>query len=205
VNGVLLLVLVTTDPRSDSLPGGVSHNIAARCSEGWPLVPSGDPVPEEDLYDGLQFHPHWTGDFFDPVSRGGGDAQVYQQGLKPAGGDRSFNPKGLDLVSISVRLLDLCVSQDRVLLIIIVFIVDVMVLQLLLLSGCALGCWALRYHQLDHKRLLLLRYVLWGVVLWVLRLWHIPRCQLTNELSTGALAYGATCMSHLSFRKRSVR
>jgi hypothetical protein len=54
------------------------------------------------------------------------------------------------------------VSQGRVLLVIFIFVVDVVVLLLLLLlSRCALGCWALRYHQLDLKRLLLLRCVMW--------------------------------------------
>jgi hypothetical protein len=73
--------------------------------------------------------------------------------LKPTSGDRSFIPEGLHLVSIPVQLLNLCVTQGRVLLIVFVFIVIVVVLLLLLwlLSKCALGYWALRYHQLDLK------------------------------------------------------
>jgi hypothetical protein len=111
VDRVLWLVLVATDPRSDSLSGSVSHNIAARCSEGCPLVPAKDPRPGEDLYDGLELHLPWTQDFLDPVSRGSGDAQVYQQSMKPASGDRSFSPKGLHLIGISVHLLNLCLTQ----------------------------------------------------------------------------------------------
>jgi hypothetical protein len=38
--------------------------------------------------------------------------------------------------------------------------------------------------------------------LWLLRLWHVPRCQLTNGLTTDALACGAVSANHLSFRKR---
>jgi hypothetical protein len=48
-----------------------------RRSESWPLVPAEDPVPEEDLYDGLELHPPWARDFLDPVPGGCRDAQVY--------------------------------------------------------------------------------------------------------------------------------
>jgi hypothetical protein len=34
VDGVLQFTLVATTPRSDGLPGGISHNITDRCSEG---------------------------------------------------------------------------------------------------------------------------------------------------------------------------
>jgi hypothetical protein len=110
------------------------------------MVPGNNPGPGEDLYDSLKFHLPWTRDFFDLVSGGGGDAQVSQQSLKPASGDRSFGPEGLQLVSIFVHILTLFVTQGRVLLVVFVFIVDVIILLLLLLSRCALGCWALRYH-----------------------------------------------------------
>jgi hypothetical protein len=91
----------------------------------------------------------------------GGDAQVSQQSLKSASGERSFTLKD-NLLGIPVELLTLCVAQGRVHLIAFVFIVDVMVLQLLLLlSRCALGYRDPRYHQLDLKRILLLRCVLW--------------------------------------------
>jgi hypothetical protein len=56
VDGVLQPALVVTDPKSDSLPGGISHNVTVRHSKGWPLVPVEDPRPEEDLYDGLELH-----------------------------------------------------------------------------------------------------------------------------------------------------
>jgi hypothetical protein len=56
VDGVLQLILVVMALRSDGLPGGVSHNITDRCSEGWPLVPTKDPRPREDLSNGLEFH-----------------------------------------------------------------------------------------------------------------------------------------------------
>jgi hypothetical protein len=88
-----------------------------------------------------------------------------QQSLKITGGDWSFSPKGLHLLSISVHLLALYVTQERVLLVIFVFIIDAMVLLLLLLlpllNRCALGCWAPRYNQLNLKRLLLLRCMMW--------------------------------------------
>jgi hypothetical protein len=100
-------------------------------------------------------------DSLDPVSGGGGDAQVSQQSTKPAGGDQSFNPEGLHLLSISIHLLTLCVAQGRVLHIVFIFIIDVMVMLLLLLSRCTLGYWASRYHQLNLKRLLLLGCMLW--------------------------------------------
>jgi hypothetical protein len=50
--------------RSDGLPGGVSHNVVARCSKSWPLVPSEDLGPKDDLGDGLKFHPPWTLDMY---------------------------------------------------------------------------------------------------------------------------------------------
>jgi hypothetical protein len=56
VDGVLQFILVATSPRSDGLPGGISHNITDRCSEGWPLVPAEDPGPREDLCNYLEFH-----------------------------------------------------------------------------------------------------------------------------------------------------
>jgi hypothetical protein len=98
-----------TAPRSDGPPGDVNHSITRRCSEGWPLVPAEDPRPEEDLYNGLEFHPPWTRNSLDLISWGGGETHVSQQIMKPVGGDRSFRPKGLHLLSIFVQLLTLCV------------------------------------------------------------------------------------------------
>jgi hypothetical protein len=43
MDGVMQFILVVTAPGSDDLPGGISHNITDRCSEGWPLVPAKDP------------------------------------------------------------------------------------------------------------------------------------------------------------------
>jgi hypothetical protein len=57
VDRVLQLALMAMAPRSDGLPCVVSHNITSRCSEGWPMVPTDDPRPREDVYDGLEFHP----------------------------------------------------------------------------------------------------------------------------------------------------
>jgi hypothetical protein len=45
---------------------------------------------------------------------GGGDAQVLQQSLKPAGEDWSFGPKGLHLIRISAPLLVLIVAWGSV-------------------------------------------------------------------------------------------
>jgi hypothetical protein len=70
-------------------------------------------------------------DFLDPVPGGSGDAQVFQQSPKPAGGDRSFSPEGLHLICIKVHLLNLCVALGRLLFISLVFYI--MVLRLLLL------------------------------------------------------------------------
>jgi hypothetical protein len=101
-------------------------------------------------------------DSLDPISCGGGDAQVSLQSMKPTGGDRGFSTEGFPFLSISVQLLTLVVAQGRVLLIVFIFVVDVMVLLLLLLlSKCALSCRYPRYHYLDLKRLLLLRCVRW--------------------------------------------
>jgi hypothetical protein len=78
VDGVLQLALVATTQRCDGLPGGISHNITGRCSKGWPLVPVEDPGSGEDLCNCLEFHPPWTWDSLDPISWGGGDAQMSQ-------------------------------------------------------------------------------------------------------------------------------
>jgi hypothetical protein len=78
-------------PRSDGLPSGISHSITDRCSEGRPLVSVEDPRSIEDLCDYLEFHPSWIWDSLDSVSWGGGDAQVSQQGTKPAGRDWGFS------------------------------------------------------------------------------------------------------------------
>jgi hypothetical protein len=110
-------------------------------------VPAEDLESIEDLYNHLEFHLPWMHDPLDPVSRDGGDAQVSQQGRKPAGNDRGFNTKGFTFVNIFVQLLTLVVTQGRVLFIIFIFIGDVMVLLLLLLlSRCALSCLVTRYH-----------------------------------------------------------
>jgi hypothetical protein len=83
--------------------------------------------------------------FLDLVPEGDGDAQVFQQSPKPAGGDWSFGPEGLHLICISVNLLDLGVTQGRVLSF--GFVFYVMILQLLpLFSRRTLSCWALRDH-----------------------------------------------------------
>jgi hypothetical protein len=124
--------LVTTDPGSDGLPGGVSHSVAVRCSKSWLLVPSEDFGPEEDLYNGLELHPPWMRDFLDHVPGGGGDAQVFQQSPKPAGGAQSFNPDGLHLVCISVHLLVVRVARGKLLFIGLVFYAMVPRLLLLL-------------------------------------------------------------------------
>jgi hypothetical protein len=147
VDGVLQFTLVAMAPRNDGLPGGISHSITDRCSEGWPLVPAEDPGSREDLYYCLEFHLPWMQDSLDPVSWGGGDAQVSQQGTKPTGRDRGFSTEGFPFVSISVQLLTLVVTQGRVHFIVLVFIVDIMVLLLLLLlNRCAVSCLATRYH-----------------------------------------------------------
>jgi hypothetical protein len=57
VDRVLQLALMATAPRSDGLPGGVSHSITDRCSKALSLVPADYPGPEEDLCDGFVFHP----------------------------------------------------------------------------------------------------------------------------------------------------
>jgi hypothetical protein len=149
VDGVLQFILVAMAPRSDGLWGGISHNITDRCFEGWLLMPAEDPRPREDLCNCLEFHPPWTQDSLDLISWGRGDAQVSQQGTKPAGGDWCFSTEWFTFVSISVQLLPLVVTQGRILFIVFVFIfiVDVVVLLLLLLlSRWALSCRATMYH-----------------------------------------------------------
>jgi hypothetical protein len=53
--------------------------------------------------------------------------------MKPAGRDRGLSTKGFPLVSISIQLLALIVTQGRVLFVVFIFIVDIVVLLLLLL------------------------------------------------------------------------
>jgi hypothetical protein len=84
-------------------------------------VSAEDSRSKENLCDGLELHPPLTRDFLDPIPGSGGDAQVLQQSLKPAGEDRSFGPEGLHLVSISVHLLGLGITRGRVLFIGLVF------------------------------------------------------------------------------------
>jgi hypothetical protein len=131
VDRVPKLTLIATHLGRDGLPGGVSHNIVARCSESGPLVPAEDSRPKEDLCDGLELNPPWTRDFLDPLPRGSGDAQVFQQSPKPSGGDRSFSPEGLHLVCILIHLLVLHVTWGRLLFISVVC--HAMGLRLLLL------------------------------------------------------------------------
>jgi hypothetical protein len=68
MDGVLQFTLVAMALRSDCLPGGISHNITDRCSEGWPLVPAEDPRFREDRCNCLEFHSPWTRDSLGPVS-----------------------------------------------------------------------------------------------------------------------------------------
>jgi hypothetical protein len=143
VDRILQFILVAMAARSDGLPGGISHIITDRCC----LVPVENPRSREDLCNCFEFHLPWTRDSLDPVSCGGGDAQVSQQGMKPTSGDRGFSTKGFHFVSISIQLLALIVTQGRVLFTIFIFIVDVMVLLLLLLlSRCALSYQATWNH-----------------------------------------------------------
>jgi hypothetical protein len=76
VDRVQQFILVAMAPRSDGLLGGIGHDITDRCSEGWPLVPVEDHGPREDLCNCHEFHLPWMRDSLDPISWGGGDAQV---------------------------------------------------------------------------------------------------------------------------------
>jgi hypothetical protein len=155
VDGVLQPTLVATDPRCDSLLGGISHSITVRGTESWSLVSAKNSGSKEDLYNGFELHSPWMRDFLDPVPRGRCDAQMFQQSLKPTGEDRSFGPEGLHLIRILVHLLVLSITRGRVLFVGPVFYVMVLRL-LLLLSMRTLSHWTLRDHQLYHKRFLLL-------------------------------------------------
>jgi hypothetical protein len=57
VDRVLQPALVATDPRCDSLLGGISNNIAVRSPESRSMVSVEDSGCEENLCDGLEFHP----------------------------------------------------------------------------------------------------------------------------------------------------
>jgi hypothetical protein len=153
VDGVLQLMLVATDPRCDGLPG--SNSIAARGPESWSLVSAEDSGSEENLFDGFELHPPWMRDFHDPIPGSSGDAQVFQQSLKPAGENWSFDPEGLHIISILVHLLILGIARGRVLFVGLVFYILVLQL-LLLLSRRVLSRWALRNYQLYLKRLIFL-------------------------------------------------
>jgi hypothetical protein len=113
VDRVLQSTLVTTDPRCDGLPGGISNNIIARGPESWALVSAEDSGSKENLCDGFELHPPWTWDFLDSVPGSGGDAQVLQQSSKPAGKNWSFDPEVLHLIHISVHFLILGIARGR--------------------------------------------------------------------------------------------
>jgi hypothetical protein len=85
VDGVLHPTIVAMDPRCDGLPSGISNSVAVRGPKSWSLVSAKDSGSEEDLCDSFELHPPWMRDFLDPVPRGGGDAHVLQQSLKPVG------------------------------------------------------------------------------------------------------------------------
>jgi hypothetical protein len=91
-----------------------------------------DSRSEENLCDGFELHPPWTRDFLDPVPGIGGDGQVFQHSLKPAGENWSFDPNGLHHIRISVHLLVLGVTRGRVLFVGLVFYILVLWLLLLL-------------------------------------------------------------------------
>jgi hypothetical protein len=57
VDRVLQSTLVATDPRCDGLPGGISNSITARGPESGSLVSAEDSGSEENLCDGIEFHP----------------------------------------------------------------------------------------------------------------------------------------------------
>jgi hypothetical protein len=80
---------------------------------------------------------------------------VFQQSLKPAGENWSFDPEGLLLICISAHLLILGAARRRVLFVGLAFYILVLRL-LLLLSRRALSHWVLGDHQLYLKRLLFL-------------------------------------------------
>jgi hypothetical protein len=101
-----------------------------RGPESWSLVSAEDSGSKENLCDGFELHLPWTWDFLDPVPGSSGDAQVLQQSSKPAGENWSFDPKGLQLICISVHLLILSVTRGRVTFVGLVFYI--MVLRLLL-------------------------------------------------------------------------
>jgi hypothetical protein len=112
------------------------------------LIDALDPGAREDLCNYHEFHLPSTRDSLDPVSWGGGDAQVSQQSMNPTNGDWGFNTEGFPFISISIPLLTIVVAQGRVVLIVFIFVVDIVVLllQLLLLSRYALSCSAPKYH-----------------------------------------------------------
>jgi hypothetical protein len=155
VDGDLQPTLGSMDPRCDGLPGGVSHSITVRGPESWSHVSAEDSGSEEDLCNGFELHPPCMWDFLDLVPGGGFDAQMFQQSLKPVGEDWSFGPKGLHLIRISVHLLVLGVTRERVLFVVLVFY-NMVLRLLLLLRRQALSHWTLKGHQLYHKRFLFL-------------------------------------------------
>jgi hypothetical protein len=84
VDKVLQPALVVVDPRCDGLSGGITNSIPVRGPKSMSLVSAEDSRSEEDFYDGFELHPPWARDFLDPIPRGGGDAQVFQQSSKLA-------------------------------------------------------------------------------------------------------------------------
>jgi hypothetical protein len=141
--------------RGDGLPDSINHNIIARCSKGWPLVPADHPAFGEDLCYG-------------PVLPGRGTPLIRYLGVvvipKYTSRARSLLTRTetltpYDSLSSMPRYNFLLSEQGRVLLIIVTFII-ITLLLLELLSRGVLSLWALRHHNLDLKRLLLLRYEL---------------------------------------------
>jgi hypothetical protein len=168
--------------------------------------------PIEDLHDCFVLFSPWARNSLDSKLWRSGDVDAVQQIPRFVDGDHSFIFGGLDLVSFTVHLLLLRITQRSVVLIIFIFsliifffFVVLVVVVIVVVVIVAIVLWQLLsfisriYHDHDLKGILLLRNILRRVGLQLQLRWHIPWHHLTNWLTPSALMSCAARMNHLKF------
>jgi hypothetical protein len=86
--------------------------------------------PIKDLHSCSELFLPWMRDSLDSELWGSGDAYVTEQISQSASGDRSFIPKGLQLVGITIHLLIFRITRGSVIQVVFVIIIVVVVVVL---------------------------------------------------------------------------